>query len=511
MNNGRGGSSHYSQRDSAHRVAEGRVPPYDQQAEAACIGAVLLNNEAFNILQTILSGSEDFYVEAYRRIYEAIVSLQSSYAPVDHVTLGDELKKRGDLEKVGGGMALANLTDAVASIANVEHYAKIVRDKALTRRMIYTAQEIVATGFTDIGEGTSDYLAESRRAITLASATGSNDGPVKIGSAIIPVFKDLEEGKMPDNLVRTGIHEIDDLVGGAWPGILTAIGARPGMGKSALCLNICTNAAIQDRHVLYVPTEDDTRYQVLRALARFADVDLNNLMLREVPNDAWPRLIQGANQISKLPLWVDDTPGLSSERIAQVAALHKQVHGLDLLVVDHLGELTDKGNSPTEITENAAKGLRDIAKELDIPVILATQLNREVERRQDKRPTLHDLRQSGAIEQVARVVWFLYRRGYYHQDCEDDPDTQLIVSKSSHGKTGMIKLWSDLSRMFIRAWDIYTDGPFPEEGSGKYEQPHQMYAQTQKQNDMQKGFFNNTGPPSQVAERNGKGSGPAEY
>jgi len=234
------------------------------------------------------------------------------------------------------------------------------------------------------------------------------------------------------------------------------------------------------------------RYVVLRELARFADVDLNDLMMRSVHDNDWGRIIDAANTVSNMPLWIDDTPGLSSERIAQVAALHSQVHGLDLLVVDHLGELTDKGDSQTHSIEKAAMGCRDIAKELDIPVILACQLNREVEYRKDKRPTLHDLRQSGAIEQAARIVWFVYRRGYYHQGCDEDPDMQLIVAKSSHGKTGTIRMWSDMSRMYIRGWEIDRDGPFPDENSGKYAPPQHNYGPHSGRNTsaQQEDFFN---------------------
>lgn len=483
-------------------IGEGRVPPYDKTAEVACLGSVLLNNNSLPIVRSILSDASDFYIEGHRRIYAAMTELSSRNDAVDHVTLGNELIKRGDLDKIGGAMALGMLTEAVATTSNVDHYARIVRDHAAARRMIYAAQQIVADGFSSHYGNVRDFLAGARKAVTMASAIDGGDGPVKVGDDLAAIFDELESGKMPEGLVRTGIGVIDDLTGGLWPGLLHVCGARPGMGKSALCLNIGTNAALANRHTLYVPTEDARRYVVLRELARFGDVDLNDLMLRSVHSDDWPKLIQGANQISNLPLWVDDSPGLSSERIAQVAALHKQVHGLDLLIVDHLGELTDKGDNQTSIIENAAKGLRDIAKELDIPVLLATQLNREVERRQDKRPTLHDLRQSGAIEQIARVVWFMYRRGYYRQGCEDDPDTQLIVAKCTHGKTGTIRLWSDLSRMFIRGWEIENDGPFPEENAGRYAKPAPgSYSGTPKEEERAEGFFAGTGAPSRVSQK----------
>jgi len=474
---------------------EGRIPPYDAEAEKACLGAILLDNRALQIMRSVLEGPNEFYIEANRRIYCGMVALAGRGEAVDHVTLGNFLNDSGDLEKIGGAIALNGLTEAVATIANVEHYARIVRNHAAVRRMIYAAQQVVVDGFGGVGD-VPEFLAAARKSVTMASAISGVGGPVSIAENLGDLFIELESGKMPPGLVRTGINNIDDLTGGLWPGLLHVVGARPSMGKSALCLNIVTNCALQGRPALYIPTEDSTRYIQLRELARFGDVDLNDLMLRTVHKDDWRKLLDGAEKIRGLPLWIDDSPGLSSSRIGQIAALHKQVHGLDLLVVDHLGELEDKGDNQTNIIENAAKGLRDIAKELDIPVLLATQLNREVERRPDKRPTLHDLRQSGAVEQIARVVWFMYRRGYYERGCEDDPDTQLIVAKATHGKTGTIRLWSDLSRMFIRGWNLETDGPFPEEKSGKYSAPtHQAYDGT---DDRQKKFFKGTGPASRT-------------
>lgn len=489
-------------------MSDGRVPPYDAGAEKACLGAVLLNNDALPIVRSIVDGPEEFYVEANRRIYRGMLRLAAKGEAVDHVTLGGALIQSNDFEKIGGALGLDGLTDAVATVANVEHYARIVHRHAAVRRMIYAAQQVVADGFGIPGD-VHEYLAGARKAITVASAIGGRGGPVSIGANLAELFEELESGKMPPGLVRTGIGNIDDLTGGLWPGLLHVVGARPAMGKSALCLNIVTNCALAGRPALYIPTEDATRYIQLRELARFGDVDLHDLMLRTVHKDDWRKLIDGAEKIRGLPLWVDDSPGLSSDRIGQIAALHKQVHGLDLLVVDHLGELGDKGESQTATIEAAAKGLRDIAKELDIPVLLATQLNREVEHRPDKRPTLHDLRQSGAVEQIARVVWFMYRRGYYERGCEDDPDTQLIVAKTTHGKTGTIRLWADLSRMYIRGWNIADDGPFPEERSGKYSAPAHRAHDGPPADDTarQREFFKGTGP----ASRAGAGHWTDEY
>lgn len=445
-----------------------RTPPYDERAERACLGAVLLDNNAMILLESKLD-AEQFYLEAHGEIFRTMVALRREGKAIDHLTLSSALRERGQLERCGGSQVLDRLTDSVVVVANVEHYVDVVRNHSLVRTMINVAQEVAARGYSGV-ENVEEFLDTSRSEVIAASTGSSRGGPVRLGDDLVEAYTDLEKGKMPDGLVRTGIDKIDSLVGGLWPGLLTILGARPSMGKSAFCLNVLTNAAIAGKRVLYVPTEDARRYVVLRELARFGDVDLNNLMMREVPGDAWQRLVDAGNQLKHLPLWIDDSPGLSADRIARVAALHRQAHGLDLLVVDHLGEIVDRGENKTALVEDACRGLRDLAKELDIPVLLATQLNREVEYRKDKRPMLHDLRQSGAIEQMARTVWFLYRRGYYQAGAEEDPDLQLIVAKSSHGKPGSIRLWSDLSRMYIRGWETDRDGPWPDEG-GQYVAP----------------------------------------
>lgn len=462
---------------------EGRIPPYDRAAEAACLGAILLNNEAFGVVSSILR-PEQFYVESHRRIYEAIVDLAREGAPIDSVTLGTQLMDKGDLEKIGGAVVLSSLTDAVATAANVDHYAETVRDHAAVRAVIYAAQEIVATGFSGGMESVPSYLSTARSAMIKASAAlvGSG-GPRTVEGDVRQIVKDIELGVPLKGLVQTGIENIDKLTGGLHPGLLYVIGARPAMGKSCFVLNVATNAALAGKRVLYITLEDVIYLVTLRLLARFSDIDLDDLVLRQIKEAEWPNLIHAANKVSNFSLWLEDAPALTGDRIRQIAAMHQNSKGLDLLVVDHLGEISPEGkpSSLTEETEAAAKAMRDIAKELGIPVLLAVQLNRGVENRNDKRPTLADLRQSGAIEQIARCVWFLYRRGYYVQDCEDDPDTQLIVAKANHGKIGTIKLWSDLSRMYMRAWDINKDGPFPDQNAGKYEKP--------ENGDENQGFF----------------------
>jgi len=483
---------HAEQMSGQIRATAGRVPPYDDRAEVAVLGSVLINNGAMALVASSLQ-PEDFYVEAHRRIFAAMLEVNRTGGVIDVVTLGDALDAEGNLAKIGGAIALTGLTDGVATAAHIEHYANIVRQKAAVRSMIYAAQEVVANGFGGVPD-TEEYLAQSRADITQAAQFVTGAGPQRIDQDVLDEMNYLQAPGDPPGLVRTGIGMIDNVTGGLWPGLMTVVAGRPSMGKSAFMINIACNAALNGYKVLYVTLEDTRRFVVKRLLSRYGDVDLHDLTLRNVKDpDAWKRLMDAANQLTqKHPLWVEDAGGLTSAAVAQIAAAHKSLHGLDLLVVDHLGEVADTGESETSITTRAAQRFRDIAKELDIPVLLASQLNRKVEERPDKRPLLSDLRQSGAIEALARVVWFLYRPAYYLPDDEAEgrKDLQLLVAKASHGKTGMLRLWIDLSRMYVRDWDTQQDGDWPDQDTkpaapGK---PQQNYFGIQHPSEPREGY-----------------------
>jgi replicative DNA helicase len=290
-------------------------------------------------------------------------------------------------------------------------------------------------------------------------------GPQRIDEDLKQIYLEVSEGKEIEGLVPTGIDIVDEITGGLQPGLLTVLGGRPSMGKSAFALNVAMNAALADKKVLYITLEDVRSFTVRRLLARFADIDLQELALNRLGGDRARKcasMIEAVRKLANKPIWIEDGAGLTSVAIRQIAAAHKNLHGLDLVIVDHLGEVADQGESLTAITEAAAKSARDMAKELDIPALLLVQLNRNLENRPDKRPNMADLRQSGAIEQVARAVWFLYRPGYYKAGCEEAPQCNLIVGKATHGKTGMLNLWCNLSRMYFRGWDTMQDGPFTE-------------------------------------------------
>lgn len=430
-------------------MMDGRVPPYNLTAERAVLGAIFLNNSALALVQGTLA-LDHFYVEAHRRLYDAMLAVAAAGTPVDAVTVGNELIRRGDLEKIGGAMALDGLVDSVATVANVEHYARIVVGLAAVRRTLYAAQQIVADGF-GAQEEPEAYLRGAEEAILAAVRVDAGGrGPHPIRDGLADAFAALSTDKPPEGLVPSGIDVYDRAVGGFWPGLLHILAGRPGMGKTALMLNCAANAALAGLRPLVFSLEDTEYFVNLRLLARFADVDLQRLTMRAATRDLG-RIIEAMNRLHALPLYLDDTPGLTSAEIRQRALRHRAQHGLDVIFVDHLGCLGDPGKSLFDQTTAAVKGLATLAKDLNVPVVCTCQLNRDVEHRADHRPVLADLRQSGEIEQAARVVLFPLRPGYYDEDAgEDDHRMTLIVAKQNHGKIGDLPLWCDMSRMFIR-------------------------------------------------------------
>jgi replicative DNA helicase len=449
-------------------LTDTRIPPHNQLAESAVIGSILLNNEVFKGCKAIIE-PDHFYNQANRTIWNAIVRMYDAAKPVDIITLSQEIQDGdGSLNQIGGAATLSKLLDDVVTSENAMQYARIVAELAARRKMIYAAQEVVARGY-GAGDSTEDYLANSRQAIVRAASylAPTSSGPRHLDEDAMDVIREISSGKLQEGVLSTGLRGIDYFSGGLWPGLLHVLAGRPAMGKSLAALNIANNVSQAGHKVLYVVLEDTRKMAVYRMFARYADLDVTDLMMGRVSQyDEFARLRDAMVKISgKKPLWIDDTTGLTSAAVAQIAASHKIVHGLDLLIVDHLHEVADKGENETIITTKAAQTFRDIAKDLNIPVLLISQLNREVESARDRRPLLKHLRQSGAIEAVARVVWFMYREGYYTKE-ENRRDAEWIIAKANYGRTGVVRTWMNMSRMYIRDWNHETDGQWPSETPG---------------------------------------------
>jgi replicative DNA helicase len=425
---------------------EGRIPPYNSEAEVAVLGGILLNNDVLPLVQETIR-AEDFYTEAHRRIYEALEALSLKALPIDHVTLGNELKNRGDLEKIGGAVALADLTDAVATVANIEYYAKIVREKASVRRMIYAAQEVAALGFGEYGN-VDEYLDTCEKSIFEASQQTLGAPYTHVSQIVNRTFRDLELAAGRTGAITgcpTGFNDLDMKTAGFQPSDLIIVAGRPAMGKTSLALNIAVNAAKQTKRPAIVFSLEMSKEQIVRRmLCSEGHVDASRM--RNNTLDAqkdWPRLIEAANVLSQTEIYVDDSSPMTPIEIRSKSRRLASEKGLALVIVDYL-QLMHSGGRRIDVREQEiseiSRTLKALAKELNVPVVALSQLNRGVESRPDKRPMMSDLRESGAIEQDADLILFVYRDEVYHEDTQDRGIAEIIIGKQRSGPVGTVKV-----------------------------------------------------------------------
>jgi replicative DNA helicase len=446
------------------RTSGDRVPPHDAQAEKAVLSAILLDNEAVHEIAGELR-PDDFYVPAHRRLFEAMVSLKDANQPVDITTLSDYLKSRDLLDSIGGPVVLAEIADYEATAANITYYSKIVRDKAIKRAVIHTASEIVGLAF-DQTEPSSQLLDAAESKIFALSQE-------KASSTLSPLS--VEMHKAVDHIdvlmsrsgeltgVPTGFTAFDRDTGGLQPGDLFILAARPSMGKTALALNIARNAAVDHgKKIAVFSLEMTTRSLVLRLLSSEAEVDFSAFRSGLIALEAHARLVAAAGNLANSHIYIDDTGAATVlEMRAKSRRLHAQ-HGLDMVIVDYLQLAHGDANTQSreqEISE-ISRGLKGLAKELEIPVIALSQLNRGPEtRKEDKRPMLADLRESGAIEQDADLIGFIYRDVVYNKETEHEDLAELIIAKQRNGPTGTVKLKFEGRFARFSDWPL-SDDPY---------------------------------------------------
>ncbi|MCP4606342.1 MAG: AAA family ATPase [Proteobacteria bacterium] len=425
-----------------------QTPPNDEKAERAVLGSVLLDNACLPSIQSVLAAT-DFYHERHQIIFGSMVALHEQATPIDAVTLGREIESHQELKRIGGAAYLSSITDDVATCANVEHYAGIVCDLSQRRRMITVGREIIDGGYRQEID-TTDYLSESRsRVLTVADSMSEQFGALPVSETIGDAHEEALRQTEPEGLVRTGIGPLDREFGGLWPGLLTVLASRPAMGKSCMAVNISVNAALANKKVLLISLEDTRRFVQWRMMSRLGEVALDRIVNRKLSHEHTQRLDRARKIISCLSLWIEDSGEMSSEQIRRLTLSHVDKLGLDLVVIDHLGHVREKGKDLYESTSRAARTLASIPKEAGIPVMLLHQLSRAPLQRDNKEPQLTDLRQSGEVEQLARVVWLLHRPAYYHPQGADPNEMALIVAKNSHGKTGKVRLHCDMAHMHI--------------------------------------------------------------
>ncbi|MFP4084824.1 MAG: replicative DNA helicase [Desulfonatronovibrio sp.] len=422
------------------------MPPQNLDAEQAVLGGVFLSNNVLHSIVDILV-EEDFYSPAHQIIFRTFLDLYRKNIPVDLVTIHEELEKNSQLDSVGGPVYLASLTEAVASSSNALFYAQIVKEKAIRRHLIRSATEIIAQSFEPASD-VSDLLDSSEQKIFAISESKTKQVFRSSKELVAEVFELLQKRVERKELVTgvpTGYHNLDELTAGFQPTDLVIIAARPSMGKTAFALNVAMRAAVSHQ----VPTaifslEMSMEQLMMRMLCSFGKVDLKNLRTGYLDDEDWKRLYDSADALSKAPIYIDDTPALSSLEMRARCRRLKSEKNLGMVVVDYL-QLMRAGrridSREQEISE-ISRSLKALAKEIKVPVLALSQLNRKVEERTNKRPVLSDLRESGAIEQDADLIVFLYRDDAYNKS-SDNPRkgiAEIIVGKQRNGPVGTVEL-----------------------------------------------------------------------
>jgi len=421
-----------------------RLPPQNLEAETSVLGAVLLENEALNRVLEILK-EDDFYRNAHRRIFSAILHLYEHSEPVDLITLSEVLKTRGELDDVGGVEYLNSLVNGVPTAANISYYAKIIKEKALLRKLINRTTEIVSQSYSISGD-VDEFIDQAERTIFEISEDRVRPSFYPIKDLIKSSFKTIErlyEKRQLITGVPTGFQRLDELTSGLQPSDLIIIAGRPSMGKTALALNIAQNASVQASIPAAIFSLEMSKEQLaLRMLCSEAKVDAHRLRGGFLSESDWPKLTRAAGSLSEAPLFIDDTPGLSALEMRAKTRRLKIEHNLGLVIVDYLQLMRGRARADSREQEisDISRSLKALAKELSIPVIALSQLNRRVEERGDKRPQLSDLRESGAIEQDADVILFLYREEVYNKSEENRGKAELIIGKQRNGPTDKVDL-----------------------------------------------------------------------
>jgi len=419
--------------------------PQSLDAERSVLGAILVENAAINRAQEILK-EDDFYREPHRKLFKVMSGLSEKSSAIDAVTVKDELLRRGDLDAVGGPAFIASLLDDVPRSANVEYYAKIVKEKAILRNLIEAGSEIVTTAY-DGSQEIEEILDQSERLIFKIAQDQLRQGFVSmkvIADQSLKTIERLAENRQLVTGLSTGFPRLDEYTSGLQASDLIVIAARPGMGKTALAINIAQHIGMKEGKRVGVFSLEMSREQLfMRLLTGLARVDAHRLRTGRLSKQDWTGLMLALGEVSGAPIYIDDTPGISMLEMRAKSRRLKMEHGLDLVVVDYMQLIRGRGrfeNRNQEISE-ISRSLKELAKELSLPVIAISQLSRAPEQRGgDRRPQLSDLRESGAIEQDADVVMFIYREEVYKQTEENRGRAQVIIAKQRNGPIGTIDL-----------------------------------------------------------------------
>ena len=432
------------------QVAQLRVPPHSIEAESSVLGGLLLDNGAWDRVGDLLVDG-DFYRHEHQLVYAAIGALINASKPADVITVFEHLQNQGHAQAVGGLGYLNSLAQYVPSASNIRRYAEIVRERSILRKLVSASDEIATAAFNPKGKQVDKILDEAEQKIFNIGEEGSRmkQGFQSMDSLVVELLDRVQE--MADNPnditgVPTGFHDLDRMTSGLQPGDLVVLAARPSMGKTAFAINIAEHVALNEGlPVAVFSMEMGASQLAVRIVGSIGRVDQGHLRTGKLTDEEWPRLTEAIERLRTVSLHIDETPGLTpSELRANSRRLARQCGKLGLIVVDYLQLMSgssgsDGDNRATELGE-ISRGLKMLAKELQCPVIALSQLNRGVEQRTDKRPMMSDLRESGAIEQDADIIMFIYRDDYYNKDSKDPGVAEIIIGKQRNGPTGTVRL-----------------------------------------------------------------------
>ena len=423
-----------------------RTLPHNLEAERSVLGAILVHNDAFNTAAQVIDG-RDFYRDAHRRIFDRMVALSERGAAIDFITLKEELSRGGELDEVGGPAYVASLVDGVPRATNVEYYAKIVKEKATLRNLIYAANKILTNAY-EADQEPELILDEAESSIFAVADDRLKAGFVAMRDLVndsFPKIEQLFEHKRLVTGVPTGFVDLDEMTRGFQPGDLVIIAARPSMGKTSLVLNIAQHVAVQPSlSVGFFSLEMSKESLFIRLLTSEAQIDSHRLMSGHIGERDYGRISQALETLSGMRLYIDDTANIGVLEMRAKSRRLQAEHGLSLLVVDYIQLMSARGRFENRTLElaNISRSLKGLAKELNIPIVVLSQLSRAPESRSDHRPQLSDLRESGALEQDADLVVLIYRDDAYNRD-PNNPDAgtaELIVAKQRNGPTGVVRL-----------------------------------------------------------------------
>ncbi len=424
-----------------------KVPPHSIEAEQSVLGGLMLDNEAWDRVADQV-GETDFYRRDHRLIFSAISHLAEESSPFDVITLSEWLDKHGELENVGGFSYLGSLANNTPSAANIKAYAAIVRERSVLRQLINVSNQIADSAFSPEGRKVHELLDEAEKRVFEIADQGARNrkGFIGMKDLLVKAVDRIDYLFQQDNPitgVATGFDDFDEMTSGLQNSDLVIIAGRPAMGKTTFAMNIAENAAIKNQVPVAVFSMEMPGEQLaMRMMSSLGRIDAHKMRTGKMDDDDWPRLTSAVGILSEAPIYIDDTPGLTPTDLRARARRLVREHGLGMIVVDYLQLMQVAGGSENRATEisEISRSLKGLAKELNVPVVALSQLNRSLEQRPNKRPVMSDLRESGAIEQDADIIIFIYRDEVYNEDSPDKGTAEVIIGKQRNGPIGTTRL-----------------------------------------------------------------------